>query len=103
MKQRAKPSRGKPSGPRPAQERRPPHRSLLRTPTGSTGAAARRAAPANDARGIDTCQIAGHFPIALRGRLKHLEAATGRSLQDLLGEAIADVLAKYAKAKRSRR
>jgi hypothetical protein len=44
-----------------------------------------------------TCQIAGHFPVTLRRQLKHLEAETGRTLQDLLGEAIRDFLAKKAR------
>lgn len=69
----------------------------------STATAWKRQPQATEARGADTCQIAGHFPLVLRSRLKHLEATTGRTLQALLGEAIDDVLLKYAKEKRSSR
>lgn len=62
----------------------------------------KQATPKDPGR-IGRCQIAGHFPRALRRQLKHLEASTGRTLQDLLGEAIHDFLAKKATAKRSGR
>ena len=48
---------------------------------------------------IGTCQIAGHFPTSTRKALKHLEAEEGRTLQELLDEAIHDFLIKKGRAK----
>jgi hypothetical protein len=41
-------------------------------------------------------QIQGHFPEETRRALKMLAVRQDRTVEDLLGEAIADVLAKYS-------
>jgi hypothetical protein len=40
-------------------------------------------------------QVQGYFPEDTRRRLKILAAQQGRTLEDLLGEAIADLMAKH--------
>jgi hypothetical protein len=40
-------------------------------------------------------QVQGYFPEDTRRRLKVLAAQQGRTLEDLLGEAIADLMAKH--------
>jgi hypothetical protein len=46
----------------------------------------------------DRVQIQGYFPEETRRRLKMLAARTDRTVEDLLGEALADLLAKHASA-----
>ncbi len=50
----------------------------------------KKAAPA-------TVLVGGHFPPTVRRTLKLLEADTGKRLNELLGEAINDLAAKYGK------
>jgi hypothetical protein len=44
-----------------------------------------------------TVLVGGHFPPTVRRTLKLLEADTGKRLNELLGEAINDLAAKYGK------
>lgn len=48
-------------------------------------------------RGTATVLIAAHYPREVRATLKHIEADTGRTLRQLLGEAINDLAVKYGK------
>lgn len=40
-------------------------------------------------------QIQGYFPVATRKRLKLLAVTSGRTMEELLAEAIDDLFAKY--------
>jgi hypothetical protein len=50
--------------------------------------------PAKTSR-ADKVQIQGYFPTEVRRDLKTLAAQQERTLEDMLGEAIVDLLAKY--------
>lgn len=65
-------------------------------PVSASGGAADapRATPATRA---GTKPIAGHFPAGVRTQLKMLAAEKGRTMEDLLGEALNDLFAKYNK------
>lgn len=58
------------------------------------------AEPAKRAGGprVGRVQIQGYFPEDTRRQLKMLAVRQDRTVEDLLGEAIADVLAKYPTA-----
>lgn len=60
---------------------------------------ATRAEPASnkDKTAPATVLVGGHFPPTVRRTLKLLEADTGKRLNELLGEAINDLAAKYGK------
>ena len=67
-----------------------------RTQVENVPAGASKRKPGNrDAAG--TVLIAAHYPREVRATLKHIEADTGRTLRQLLGEAINDLAVKYGK------
>lgn len=53
--------------------------------------------PSKGKQGPATVLVGGHFPPTVRRTLKLLEADTGKRLNELLGEAINDLAAKYGK------